>query len=266
MLTELVEKEKSKIWALIVFFAPITTPYYIYRVKKEEGITWIMLFLATFSAVIAGEVALYNYKYEKLKYSDKSPVIRQTLKTVDELKKTTKIFDASIIELEEMSRLLSGLDKIGETIDFIGEVRVAGAKNKATVSQIKNYIENYRGYFSQKDIEWVFQIEEYYKNDAVTMHLKSLDSYLNAFENLLLFAYKNFYNIAESEDPKALKNYDAYYLQYRRASEKFSKFNMRRNKYQAQFVQQHPKAKPYLPGVRQTEVFNVNRKSSINFF
>lgn len=234
--------------------------------KKEEGITWIMIFLASFSAVVATEIALYSFKKEKLKYSAHPPIVRQTLRVADTLKQATEKFDSAIIELEQMSRLLSGLGKIGDTIDYIVVVRLAGEKNKAMVLKIRNDIETYRAYYNKKDIQWIFQIEEYYQNDVIRLHLDSLEGYLDAFEDLLVFAYKNFYKIAELEDPTSLRNYDAYYLSYRRASEKFSKYNLRRNEYQARFIQEHPKIEAYLPGTRQTDVFSIHKKSPISFF
>ena len=266
LLFEFIEEEKSKLWAVIIFFAPVTAPYYIFKTKKEEGITWIMIFLASFSAVVAGEITLYTFKSEKLKYSDHPPVVRQALRIADELQKATEEFDFVIIELEHRSRILSGLKKIGETIDYINTVRQAGEKNKATVSKLINYINNYRSYYNKKNVKWVFQIEEYYNNRVVRLHLDSFDEYLNAFEDLLVFSYKNFYKIAELEDPRALRNYDAYYLKYRRSAEKFSKYNMHRTEYQNQFVQEHPKVEEYLPGVRQTDVFSIHRQSSNSFF
>ena len=266
LFVEFTEKKKSKLWALIVFFAPVTAPYYIFRTKKEEGLTWIMIFLASFSVVVASEVTLYTFKKEKMKYSDQPPVIRQALRIADELQETTEKFDYAIIELEEMSRILSGLEKIDETAEYIGTVRLAGGANKATVSKLINYIGNYRSYYNKKNVQWVFLIEEYYKSDVIRRHLDSFEEYLSAFEDLLLFSYKNFYKISELENPKALRNYDAYYLQYRRAAEKFSKYNLQRTEYQNQFVQEHPKIEAYLPGVRQSDVFSIHRQSFSKFF
>ena len=266
LLVEFIERKKSKLWALVIFFAPVTAPYYIFRIKKEEGLTWIMIFLASFSVVVASEITLYTFKKEKLKYIDQPPVIRQVLRIADELQKTTKKFDSVIIELEEMSRIVSGLEKIEATAEYIGTVRLAGNTNKDTVSKLINYIDNYRSYYNKKNVQWVFQVEEYYKSDVIHMHLDSLEEYLGAFEKLLLFSYKNFYKISELENPKALRNYDAYYLQYRRAAEKFSKYNLQRTEYQNQFVQDYPKIEAYLPGVRQTDVFSIHKQSISSFF
>ncbi|MCK5098779.1 MAG: hypothetical protein KAR45_11790, partial [Desulfobacteraceae bacterium] len=266
LLGEFIEKKQPKSWAAIIFFAPITAPYFIFRTKKEEGITWIMIFIASFSAVIAGETALYVFKKEKLKYIDHPPVIRQTLRMADELQKTTEKFDSAIIQLEEMGRIISGLDKIGETIEYIGIVRLAGNKNKEMVSKLINHIDKYKGYFNQKNVKWVFLIEEYYKNNVIRLHLDSFEEYLNSFEDILRFSHKNFYQISKIEDPKFLRNYDAYYLKYRRASEKFSKYNLHRNEYQNQLVKDYPKIEIYLPGVRQTDVFSIREKSPIRFF
>jgi len=266
LLGAFVEKKKSKLWALIIFFAPITAPYYIFRTKKEEGIIWIMIFIASFSAVIAGEAALYTLKKEKTKYLDMPPVMRQTLRTADELKKTTAKFDHAIIELEEMSRIVSGLEKIEATANFIETVRQAGNVNKAMVSKLINSIENYRSYYTKKKITWIFKIEEYYDNEIVRQHLDSLGEYLDSFEDVLMFSYENFYKISELGDAQSRRNYDAYYLKYRRAAEKFSKYNSYRNEYQSAFVKEHPKIETYLPGVRQTAVFNIHKQSSISFF
>ena len=172
----------------------------------------------------------------------------------------------AILRLEELGRIVSGLEKIGETIEYIEIVRSEGNKNKEMVSKLINHINSYRNYYTKKDVTWIFQIEDYYQNDIIRMHLDSFEGYLNAFENVLSFSYKNFYKISEIEDPKFLRNYDAYYLKYRRASERFSKYNMNRNKYQNQFVLEHPKIEAYLPGVRQTDVFSIREKSPIRFF
>ena len=266
LLFQFIENKKSRLWALIIFFAPVTAPYYIFKTKKEEGIVWIMIFLASFSAVVAGEIALYAFKNERLKYSDQPPVVRQALRIADELQETTEQFDFSIIRLEEMSRIISGLGKIEETINYVAIVRRAGDKNKALVSKLINYIDNYRSYYNKKNVKWVFQIEEYYNNKIVRLHLDSLDEYLNAFEAILVFSYKNFYQIAELEDPQSLRNYDAYYLKYRRAAEKFSKYNLYRTEYQSQLVLENPKIEAYLPGARQTDVFSIHRQSSSSFF
>lgn len=184
----------------------------------------------------------------------------------DELQRTTEEFDAAILQLEEMGRIVSGLDKIGETIEYIGVVRKASNKNKKMVSELIDYIAKYKGYFDKKDVKWVFLIKEYYNNDVIRLHLDSFEEYLDAFEDLLRFSYRNFYQISEIEDPKFLKNYDAYYLRYGRASQRFSKYNLSRNEYQKEFVSSHPKIAAYLPGVRQTDVFDIQEKSPIIFF
>ncbi len=266
LLVEFIEKEKPKLWALVIFFAPITAPYYIFQTKKEEGITWIMIFLASFSAVVAGEAFLYNFEKERLKYNDQPPIVRQALVFADELKKTTKDFDLKILELEQMSRIVSGLDKIKETIEYISIVRSTGEKNEAMLSKLMNYIDNYQSYFAKKNIQWVFQIKKYYQNEEVLLHLASLNEYLDSFEDVLMFSYKNFYKIVELEDSKTLRNYDAYYLKYRRATEKFSKYNLRRTEYQNEFVMANPKVSAYLPGIRQTDIFDIQRQSSNRFF
>ena len=53
------------------------------------------------------------------------------------------------------------------------------------------------------------------------------------------------------------KNYDEYYLRYRRAVDSHNRFNVKRIDFQNSFLKKHPEIKPYLPGERQTETFRL---------
>ena len=66
-----------------------------------------------------------------------------------------------------------------------------------------------------------------------------------------------FLNITEFKDTETLKNYDEYYLRYRRAVDSHNRFNVKRIEFQNQFLIKYPEIKAYLPGERQTETFRL---------
>jgi len=46
-------------WPFFVMAAPITTPYFIFKSRKSEGVILFMIFLTTFTAVAASEFYIY---------------------------------------------------------------------------------------------------------------------------------------------------------------------------------------------------------------
>ncbi len=256
-LFEFYKNKKPKWWALVILLAPITFPYYILKTKKEKGVVFVMIFLASFSAVIAGEVFLYSVERERSRYEDVPPLTRQMLRLTDELEAATEKLNSAIIKLEEMSKVESRIDKISETIDFIGRVKILIRKNRESISKVITVANNYKDYFQQEGRDWVFQIEAYYSNEAVVTHFKTLDTYLDTFERLLIYTLEHFYEINDAKDPRAQKNYDAYYMRYRRAVDRYYRFNLRRIEFQRAFLETYPALEEYLPGKRYTDSFRV---------
>lgn len=244
-------------WSLIILAAPVTVPYYILKTNREKGIIYVMIFLSTFSAVAAGEIILYSMKKEEMKYAGMPPIKRQMVRLTENLKTSTQEMDRAILKLEELSKVESNLDKIKETIDYIGYVRMLLKKNREDVSMVVEYAENYSSYFEKKNIHWVSKIDKYYKSRPVKEYHEALEEYLNEFEELLRFTFRNFHEITELEQPKAQKNYDQYYLEYRRAVDRHNKYNIRRIKFQNRYLEKNPALKKYLPGKRQTDSFRV---------
>jgi hypothetical protein len=97
----------------------------------------------------------------------------------------------------------------------------------------------------------------FYTDRNVVIHFKSLETYLEAFEALLVYSYTNFYHIKAAESKVHLSNYDEYYLRYRRAVDAHNRFNVQRIEFQNTFLQKYPDIKPYLPDERQTEAFKL---------
>lgn len=257
MLYECIDKGRPKWWVPMVLFAPVTTPYFIFKSRKESGIILFMIFLTIFSAVSAGEFILYTRYMERNKYAHLPPVVRQMIRLSEELKASTLKLDKGLIELENLSKVESRINEIKSTIEFIGRLRVTMVENQQAIDRLVRYTSDYSRFFKKSDLQWVFHLQKFYNNRIVKQHIKSLVEYLDDFEDLLRYTYVNFYNITEAKSAVHLKNYDEYYLRYRRAVDSHNRFNVKRITFQNEFLKKYPEIKPYLPGERQTDTFKL---------
>ncbi len=257
MFFECKKKQLPKWWPAVVFVAPVTTPYFIFKSRKNEGLILFMIFLAGFSAVVAGEIYLYSIMKAKHKYADLPPVTRQLIRYSDILKQTTQHLDDSLVELELQSKVQSKVSKLAQTIEYIDGLRTSMYHNQAAINQMVAFINDHRDYFVKKDLAWVYEIEQFYNNRIVIQHFKSLEAYLDNFESLLKYCYQNFDNITKAQTKAHLKNYDEYYLRYRRAVDAHNRFNVKRIEYQNKFLKKYPEVQPYLPAERQAEPFRL---------
>ncbi|THB73944.1 MAG: hypothetical protein D3926_22850 [Desulfobacteraceae bacterium] len=250
-------KKQPKWYAVAVFLAPVTTPYFIFKIRKDAGVILLMIFMTVFSAVCAGEVILYSIQKDRVKLGKLTPFTRELVMLTNAIKKNTIRLDNGLIKLEALSKVESRRPKIKETIDFIAYLRKLMTENQTSIQAMTDYARSRKGYFQKKNILWVFQIEQFYSNYNVTQHQKSLVAYLDAFEELLKYTYVNFYAIDDAKDPKHLKNYDEYYFRYRRAVDAHNRFNVKRIEFQNSFLDTYPELMPYLPGKSQPEAFRL---------
>lgn len=257
MFLECKRRSLPKWWAAIVFAAPVITPYFIFKSRKGHSLILLMIFLVCFSLVTAGEIFIHSKMKAKYKYAKLPPVTRQFIRYSEILKQSTQSLDNDIVKLEQQSGVHSKLDKLGQTIVFIGELRQVMCDNQAAIKQIIEFVENHGDFFTQKDLQWVYEIKRFYNNRIVIAHFKSLESYLDNFETLLRFCYRNFDAITKAESTIHLKNYDEYYLRYRRAVDSHNRFNVKRIQFQNDFIKRYPEIKEYLPAKRQTEAFRL---------
>lgn len=257
MLWECQKEKRPKWWAIMVLFAPITTPWFIFKSRKASGIILIMVFLMTFSAVGGTEFFLYTKYMGKNRYSSLSPEIRQMMRLTEDLKASNVELDKALVKLAGLSRVDSRIHEIKNTIDFIDEVRDIEDANKNAILRLEKYLYDYKRFFVKEDFSWLFKIQEFYDNHNVVQHYKSLKIYFDGFEDLLRYTYVNFSNIKDLKTQEYLENYDQYYLRYRRAVDSLDRFNVKRIDFQNKFIKKYPEVTPYLPGKRQTETFKL---------
>ncbi|WP_035240003.1 hypothetical protein [Desulfobacter vibrioformis] len=239
-------------WAAIVFAAPVTTPYFIVKSRKNNKLVFLLIFLACFSLVAAGEIFIYSKMNAKYNYVNLPPVTQQLMRYSEILKQTTHNLDNDFIEFEQ-HKVQSKIDKLGQLIVFIGKLRQDIDNNQAAIKQLIEFLDHHNDSFLKNDLKWVYEIKRYYNNRIVIQYFKSLENYLDNFEILLQFCYQNFDAITKVESVAHLKNYDAYYLRYRRAADSLSRFNIKRIEFQDDFIKRYPEIKKYLPAQRQTQ-------------
>lgn len=251
------QKDNPKVWAVIVFCAPVTTPWFIYKSREKPGILLYLVFFITFIAVGVTQFFLYSKYMEKHKYAHLDPVTRQMRLLSDELKATTVKLDEALVNLENMSKVESRVEEIKNTIEYIEELRTIMVENQEVIKRLVQYTSDHESFIDAKNITWVAHVQKFYSDRSVVQHHKSLEKYLVAFEELLKYTYVNFYNITQHQTREHLNNYDAYYMRYRRAVDTHNRFNIRRIDFQNSFLKKYSDVKPYLPGKRQTETFKM---------
>jgi hypothetical protein len=250
MFLECKRQSLPKWWAAIVFAAPVTTPYFIFKSGKGNRLILFLIFMVCFFIVTVGEIFIYSRMKATYKYDYLPPVTRQLIRYSEILKQTTQSLDNALIELEQQSKVQSNLYKLEQTIVFIGQLRQAMLDNQAAIKQMVEFVGRYRDLFTQKDLQWVYEIKKFYNNRIVIARFKSLENYLDNFETLLRFCYRNFDAITKSESTIHLKKYDEYYLRYRRAVDSHNRFNVKRIEFQNDFIKRYPETKAYLPAER----------------
>ena len=251
------EKKYPVWWAAMVLFAPITTPYYMFKVRKRPDNRQFLVFLTTFTVVCLIEIFMYSKYMEKNKYNNLPPVARQIIQLSEQVKITTAKLDSSLSKLNSLSKVDSRIKKIKSTMEFIQSLTPIMEENNAAINRLITFSAENRTMFKDKELDWVFLLQDYYNNRNVRLHLNSLKQYLVEFGALLEYTYINLYSIRDHKIEKHLKNYDEYYLRYRRAVDTHNRFNMKRIQFQNKFLVTHPDLKPYLPDDRQTEAFKL---------
>ncbi len=241
-----IKENESKWWGAIVFLSPVTAPFYFLKTRAKRGIPLALITTLIFICVCAGEYYIHFGKSHGVDYSKYPPVARQMIRLSTEMKIATNNLNKDIAQLNQLSRSESSLENMTATIKLIGKMRVEIIKTKAVYDRLSFFLKNYRGFLEEKNFGWLTNIEKYYNNEVMTLYFKKLQNYLDRFEALLQFTFKNFNKIGDRV-PVALDNYDAYYMLYRGAMDDYNRVSNMRVRFQNQFLKEHPELVSFLP-------------------
>ncbi len=256
------KKKRPRWWPGAVLLFPPIVLVYILRTGKSLKFHFILLFFVTFSMVLGGEIFLQRSKKAPPLKETIPPILRKIILINDNVKESTiGLYDASA-KLDSLGMVQSRITDIRSTIQQIEQIGQLAEDNQKAVDTLLQFIEDNQYFLDKQNLSWIGDIKEFYTNHHVTQHQKSRNHFLAAFDSLLTYMNTNFENIMEIKSKKHLSNYDAYYLRYRSAADSHNRFNRKRINFQAEFVEKHPKVKPFLPGTHQFEPFKFWDKFS----
>ncbi len=259
--------KKCPLWSVVVvLFAPVTAPYFFFQanpgIRLKKRIVGATVFYLCLLTVCTGEFYLFFQEQGRLAMVHHSPVERRMIQVSEELMASTRALDGAIKELESLSKVMSKRTSIGKTLSFIGIVRVKIIRNRNDVDRFTAFCQGYRGRFEKEGFKDFLFVEDFFINPVVKAYLKGLEDYLADFESLLNYTFDNFEGI-DAKNPLQLKNYDAYYLKYRRSVDRSNFLSTQRIAFQRTFVEKHPGLERYLPTMLQTDFFKVWESSRL---
>lgn len=231
-----------------------------FKTKKGKRITLVIIFLVIVLMILAGGGYFLNKK--KSDSNNIPPIVKQIIALNEDIKKTTIAIYNTSGKLAGISMAQSRITDIKKAIELIGSLRQLVEENQNAIDRLLQFIDDNAGFFHRKNLYWVFFIKEFYMDHDVMQHHKSRANYLLTFETLLKYTYTNFKNIMELQSQQHMRNYDAYYMRYRRAADSHNKFNKKRIAFQTTFVEEHPEVNPFLPGAHQLGPFKFWDKFS----
>jgi len=250
------QKKAPASWALIVLLAPVTAPYYFFKASQKQRVIFTILFGLSFLVVGAGEFYLFSQEKARLKMAAYSPAVRQMIQLSDTLKESTTLLDHAIRKLEEKSKAISNRESLGDILTFIGEFHVIIEKNRGDVERFISFTRDYKTLLEKEGFNDILSMEEFYTNPVVITYLKSLDSYLSEFEKLVTYSFDNFESI-DRKTPQQVRNYDVYYMNYRRAVDTHNRLCVKRIEFQKTIIEKHPGLELYLPTMIQTDFLKL---------
>lgn len=233
-----------------------------FKLKKGKGTMWAVIFLVILSMGFGGGIFFYLFQKNKNPYDNLPPIIKQMIVLNEDVKKTTIDIYTLSEKLTGISMVTSRITDIGSAIKLIESLRQLVEKNKSAIDRLIGFIEEHADFVYRKNLAWVFAIKKFYMDPHLEENHKSRMNYLASFQTMLRYTHKNFQNIMELQSKQHMKNYDVYYLRWRRAADSHNRVNKKQIAFLTSFLEAHPEVSSFLPGPHQTGPFKLWDKSS----
>jgi len=157
---------------------------------------------------------------------------------------STKEFVLALNELEQIEEI-STIPNINIALKAVDDVRTKLFKLESATNRLTTYLETHSNEIKEQNLDILFS----FINEMYPVNLRfyeSLEGYINAYENLLLYSRDNLEQIIKSHQPESQK-YDMLYDVYSKKYEKYHQNSLYREKYIQQFIQKHPEIAKYGP-------------------
>lgn len=242
-------------WAVVALVFPPALPVFVVKVNKGKPYAIAVLSMLLLIMVVAGEAYLHGNRSGQEPVAALPPIIKKVISINETVKTSTiQLYEMSK-RLDSISMVQSRITDIRNLVEIIQELRTQVDKNHQHIDALLTFINEHETYLQNQNLAWIFVIRDFYSDDIIHHHQQSRTQYLNAFERMLIYMHDNFENIMEVKNQVHLKNYEAYYMIYRRAADNHNRYNRKRLLFQNQFVQSNPEVKPLLPGSHHLEPF-----------
>ncbi len=249
-------------WPAAVFIFPLSLPVFVYRTGKGKVLPLAAVSVVLFFAAITGEWALMQQKKAKNPGETIPPIIKKIVDINQDVRLSTiQIYETSK-KLDSLSMVLSRATDIKSSMKTISTLRERVQENNRKIDHLIEFITEHEAYLYRQQIPWVLAIRLFYSDPIIQQHHQSRSNYLKTFETLLAYTHDNYENIVDKKSPVHLKNYEAYYMLYRRAADSHNQFNRKRIMFQKEFIEAYPEVKSFLPGAHHMEPFKFWDKFS----
>ncbi len=250
------QQEKNLWWAAVVFFAPVTAPYFIVKSEKQSTGKWIALFIFTFALVLGTEGFIWFTQYKQDQYNKLNPVDRAAVRI-------TRVIEANVSEMNQIMGALdirntvaSGKKEIITSKASIKRAKILLRQSQKATNQFTVFVTDYGPYFQKTRQNWILQLRNFYKNKHMIKYYTSTQQYLNEFERLLNYVQTHFEQI-RSRKSQEMQNYDQYFIRYRHGLNIYQKYSDERMKVQTVLIKNYPELKKYLPAGAQTKAVSI---------
>ncbi len=190
------------------------------------------------------------------------PIIKEAMLLNDDIKKNTIDIYNATGKLDSLSMVQSRITDVRSSLKNIGHLRELIIENEKAVERLILFIEEHNDFFRRKNMEWINSIRLFYSDRLVLQNQESRAKYFASFESLLNYTEKNFTFIMDLKSQQHQQSYNIYYMRYRRAADKYNRFNRKFVSFQNEFVESHPEVSPFLPGAHQSGPFKFWDKFS----
>ncbi len=248
-------KQKNPLWwSAAVFFAPVTTPYFIVQFQKRGVGKWIVFFFISFLLVVGIEGCIWFQNYKQNQFARLNPVDRTAILITRDIESNISEMNAIMESLDIKDRVATGKKDIINSRDSIKRARILMEQGHKLTKQFVIFVTDHAPYFQQTHQNWALELKKFYQSSHMIKYYSTTTQYLNEFKHLLDYVETHFEKI-KNHHSQAIKNYDQYFIRYRQGLDRYKKYADGRMKSQTVLIKKYPELKKYLPAkVRVTAV------------
>jgi len=238
----------SWLWALVALFVPFILPFYFLKKMRGNQMKRVGAWIVVFIVFVFIEASLIVSTPSKPKYTNR--IEKQALIMVEKLKKNADLLDTQMENLEIMSKSEKSKSQILNSIAFISMIQKKSLKefNKNRDTFVA-FTDAYSMQIKRDNLDFIIDLKDYYNCHYDSKNMQRLDKYLYTFKKVMFYAAQHVKNIKERKKT-SLQSYDALYVAYRGAVDKYYKSELQRMAYMQRFLKKYPEFSKYLPEKR----------------